>query len=368
MFTWHRTIPFEKNSQRNEEWTLFQEKVFKKKYNVCVSLGKLLDIVALQKNVVANFEENLIITRKTRNKLYSSKLIEVKNCLICKSRNRTEADFTIYNAQYVQCIKCHHYYLKSTPDPYQLEEIYTRDKGYQKEYIDPKTTNFRVNKVALPKAEWAVESFKKIYGYRPKSILDVGAGSGHFVQACKKLGLKADGIDISDIGRKFCRDNFGFDLINKDFIQSWNELEDYDIVSFWGVIEHISNPMKMLQTSTMIRRGKKRMILASVPRWDCLGTTIQQIYNENIIRHLDPLGHINCFTDSSIATAFHINKIEIKAAWYFGMDIYELFVQLGYQSKNMNFVNQMRKKIPIIQNTIDGALLSDEIALVGTVG
>ena len=61
-------------------------------------------------------------------------------------------------------------------------------------------------------------------------------------------------------------------------------------------------------------------------------------FPKSIVRHLDPLDHIQCFSDSSLATSFILSNYEIFSGWYYGMDIYELFSQLAYNYQNDNFL------------------------------
>ena len=89
-----------------------------------------------------------------------------------------------------------------------------------------------------------IKHFEKVYGRKPKAILDVGAGSGHFVYACKQLGIRADGIELSNSGRQFSKNVFGVELMDADFYSQWEQFSDYEVISFWGVIEHTPFPTK----------------------------------------------------------------------------------------------------------------------------
>jgi len=77
------------------------------------------------------------------------------------------------------------------------------------------------------------------------------------------------------------------------------------------------------------------------------------------------LGHINCFTDSSLSTAFLKSNLDIAAAWYFGMDAYELMMQISNQFKGNQILRDMGEYIPPFQSGLDLARMSDGMALVG---
>ena len=263
---------------------------------------------------------------------------------------------------YVQCLKCSHVFVRRIPDKAQIEKFYAQSEGYQKTYADAKTAEKRLREIAKPKLLWLVGHFEKLYGRSPKKILDVGAGSGHFVKACKDLGIEADGLEISQSGREFCKKVFGFELINKDFVKKWRDFKNYDVITFWGVIEHVPYPMEMLAVASKII-ARNGLVVAEVPRWNSLSTVIQGVFPESIIRHLDPLGHINCFTDESLVRAFSLNKLDISAAWYFGMDAYELIMQLANYLEDDAIIEKLKSLIPDFQKNVDLALLSDEMAV-----
>ena len=58
-----------------------------------------------------------------------------------------------------------------------------------------------------------------------------------------------------------------------------------------------------------------------------LSSHIQTDLKYNIIRHLDPLGHIHVFSEKSMCKMLLDNDLTPKFAWYFGMDGYETIVQ-----------------------------------------
>lgn len=367
MREWLRIVPFEAKNIQVETWISKDPKA-ERRYNVEVTLGKPIDILSLKLNMIENFSAKVTQIRDSRISLFKKKdnLERVNLCPICKTQMRDNRPIlNVYGARYHQCKNCSHYFVIERPTRKALEDFYSKDSHYQSTYADKRTTKTRVQQVAIPKAKWIIKQFERIYGRKPKSILDVGGGSGHFVYACRNLGIMADGIEISENGRRFCKKNFGFELINKDFREEWKAFTNYEVITFLGVIEHVPYPLEMLKAASMTLVGKEGLIAVEVPRWNCFSTAIQTEFFHSIVRHLDPLGHINSFTDSSLATAFEICKFEIVAAWYFGMDTYELVTQLSYLLNNNKVIRDIGKCIPAFQNAIDLAKLSDEMVFVG---
>jgi 2-polyprenyl-3-methyl-5-hydroxy-6-metoxy-1,4-benzoquinol methylase len=363
---WSRIIPFESKNQQEEIW-IYKDSESEKRYNVEVTLGKPIDILSLKLNMIEDFGRSMSEIRDSRILLFKNDNLErVKLCPICEREIGDAKDvFNVYGAKYVQCKCCLHYFVKGRPTKEALEEFYSKDGHYQSTYADKRTMEARIQQVAIPKAKWIIHHFERIYGRKPKSILDVGAGSGHFVRACKSLGVTAMGVELSKVGRDFCKENFGFELIDKDFVDEWRLFRDYEVITFLGVIEHVPHPVKMLNAASMIFSGKKGLVVAEVPRWDCLSTSVQSVFPNSVVRHLEPFGHINCFTDSSLATTFKASNFDIVGAWYFGMDAYELTTQLSYSLNENKIIQKMKECIPKFQDRLDLAKLSDEMMFVG---
>jgi len=363
---WSRVVPFESQKKQEEVWVC-KDAQTQKRYNVEVTFGKPVDILSLKLNMVEEFKANLARIRDSRVALFKKgNLQRVNLCPICGCGTKQMPEvFRVYGARYIYCEKCRHFFCMDIPTKKSLEDFYANDKCYQSTYADKKTAQIRVRQVAMPKAEWVVRQFARLYGRKPKAILDIGAGSGHFVYACKKLGIPAAGVELSKTGRIFCKENFNFELLNLDFAQGWSVFRGYEIITFWGIIEHVPHPMNMLKAASMALKAKEGLIAVEVPRWHSFSTAVQGAFPDAIARHLDPLGHINCFTDSSLATAFVKNNFDLVAAWYFGMDAYELVMQMSHLLHEPKVIQKMGKYIPAFQDRLDLSRLSDEMVFAG---
>lgn len=369
MIEWRRETPFEQRPEQTETW-ICREDGDEQRFDVHVTLGKPVDILSLKLNMTEDYARHVDACRRSREALYGGGPLEtLKTCPICASPSHgLPPVLTVYHARYIQCPGCGHYYVPARPGRAALDAFYAGDRNYQSTYADPRTTQTRIEQVALPKARWVTAQYERLYGRKPESLLDVGAGSGHFVKACRDLGYRADGVELSEFGRSFAKDNFGIAIINKDFIAEWESLTGYEVITFWGVIEHVPQPLAMLEAA---RRSLERLesgqglVAAEVPRWDCLGTAVQAYFASTVVRHLDPLGHINVFSDRSLATAFRRAGFRVDAAWYFGMDAYELVTQTAHALGEDRALEILGPAIPGWQEQVDRAKLADEMVFAG---
>lgn len=362
---WQRITPFESNKTQQETW-ICRGPNYHKKHSVEVTLGKEIDILSLKINFLEDFDKKVSSTKISRTSTFQSEdnLEKVNACPICEhSSIDSESILNIYGACYHKCSVCSHYFLLYRPTDDYLNNFYKTNTEYQSTYADKRTLDTRIEQVVIPKVKYVLRQYKKKYGRSPKSIVDVGAGSGHFVYACRKLGISCEGVEISDSGRAFCRNNFNIDLHDINFLEKAKEF-NCDIITFWGLIEHIPTPVEMLKAS-QIALNNEGMIVAEVPRWDCLSTAIHTILPGSVIRHLDPMDHIQCFSDTSLATAFTLSGYEIVSAWYFGMDAFELVTQISYFLNDNKVIDKMRKKLSVLQERLDMSKLSDFVIFTG---
>jgi hypothetical protein len=105
------------------------------------------------------------------------------------------------------------------------------------------------------------------------------------------------------------------------------------------------------------------MLVVEVPRVDSLSTVAQTMSGAVVARHMDPTSHINGFSDESLMTMLIQGGFKPVAAWYFGMDIYELLVQIALRKNDVTILESMTDFIPRLQQTIDLGRQCDDIII-----
>jgi hypothetical protein len=242
---WYREQHFNfEGSNRSERWVFRSENNAKKEYEIILTLGKKTDILSLKKNVLSDLKKQVEYFSKTRKQLYLPGNTElVKECPICRNSIKdSDERVNIYGAQYNQCRKCTHVYVINRPYKKTISDFYSSNVNYASTYTDKSLISFRVKNIALPWVEWVEKTYKAIYGFRPKRILDIGSGAGHFVYACRKLGIEAEGVELSEHSRKFAKEYFDLELYDIDFVENASKFKNFDVVTFWGLLEHPFEP------------------------------------------------------------------------------------------------------------------------------
>ncbi len=95
--------------------------------------------------------------------------------------------------------------------------------------------------------------------WQPSSVLDFGAGEGQLVEAFRALGLRADGVEPSTLGRLAARERHGLELA-----ASLPDDGGYDLVTALHVLEHVSDPVASL-CRLRACAGRPAILFAEVP-------------------------------------------------------------------------------------------------------
>ena len=366
---WLKTTKLTQEGSRDSETWIRKEKDTVETFDVDLYLGKKTDLISLKKNIVSSIEKNVKYYKETRTKLFEGKDMElVTECPVCgKDSKDVELKSVIFGAKYSQCSKCSHVYLSERPNKKSISNFYLNDVTYAATYTDKSAAESRLNAIAVPWLKWTIEVYEKQYGKKPGKILDIGSGAGHFVEACRREGIEANGIELSESSREFAKNVWGIELDGRDFFEVAKEYEGYDIITFWGLLEHTPNPGALVEAAHSVVSKSKNggMVISKLPRWNSLSSAVQRLSTDSVIRHLDPMGHIMAFTDSSAAEVYYRNGFKPVAAWYYGMDIYETLMQIGNQIGSYNHLTKTGPLQMELQQFLDEVRFSDGLTIVG---
>ena len=108
------------------------------------------------------------------------------------------------------------------------------------------------------------------------SHLDIGCGTGEFLNACKKAGFKAKGVEPSEKARNKAIANYGLPISKDPSLLQYKDSE-FDSISMWHSLEHITELNDTILQINRILKPNGKLIIA-VPNhksWDA------KYYKEN---------------------------------------------------------------------------------------
>lgn len=343
------------------------------------TFSKSLESIAEIKQAFSSDNDVLLAKAKGINKSYANQTFRIE-CKTCRSHiNRDKVDFRNHGIEYIVCENCGH-----------LNGIYEDSKDFcHKLYADDGGSNYsqnytndysaRINNIYLPKVDFLYSSLveeKSIDG-KNISIFDFGCGGGHFVNAAKQRGIKAQGFDISKdliyLASEAFRDIYGTDcdspfLLVNDEAELLEKLitSEATVVSFIGVLEHLQHPLRFFEA---FKSSKSKYLYFSVPLFS-LSCMIENVFPNIFPRQLSG-GHTHLYSHSSLQ--YILNKYSFReiSSWHFGTDAMDLrrsmivsMLKNGCSERMLKiFQNDLfsTEMLNQIQETIDTHLAASEV-------
>ncbi|MBU1131461.1 class I SAM-dependent methyltransferase [Patescibacteria group bacterium] len=178
----------------------------------------------------------------TTGKVYAH-LVKKINCMLCESPDYTVL-FTKNGFDFVRCNKCGHIYV----NPQLSEESITAH------YNDnSKTTKLCQNYLSSKKSmELRSKLYKDFFsklkeGIPGGNILDIGCSMGQFLKMGKDLGYEVLGLELNEEAAQRAKKKFGVPVERKLLEECSFDDNSFDIISMFGVIEHLPNPVEVIK-------------------------------------------------------------------------------------------------------------------------
>ncbi len=252
---------------------------------------------------------------------------DIKNVLVAK-------DYTV-SGETFQISECNGCSLRFTQDIPDAEGIISYYKS--EEYISHTDTSKGlvnrlyqiVRKRTLRKKRKLVE---KTTGIKNGQLLDVGSGTGAFVNEMKQNGWQVTGLEPDDGARNVAKKLYNIELDDiKKFYQF--PAKSYDAITLWHVLEHVHELSDyVLQLKNLLKENGKLFI--AVPNYTSKDASI---YKECWAAY-DVPRHLYHFSPRSIQVLMEkhgLNLLGYKPMWY--DSFYISMLSSKYKNGKTNF-------------------------------
>lgn len=365
MTQWHRHTPFSADHGREweERWVYSADGNACRSFDVRVRAGKPLDVLKLKGVDLGEVRDYADFLKGTSARLYGAgaDIRRLPDCPLCRATlDGAAVELAVFGVPYVRCSRCGHVGVGARPLPTVLDEIFAESETHSSAYIDHSAIETRMTQIIAPKLDWCMEHFQGRNRRLPQSVLDVGAGGGHFLAGAVRRSMAVEGFEKSRASRAFAREAFDLELREDDFLSA--DGTPVDLITYWGLLEYVAQPRDFI-AAALRRLTSDGMLVVEVPRVDSLGTLVQGMEGAVVARHMDPTTHVNGFTDASLCTALVEEGFIPVAAWYFGMDAYETCVQAALRANDPGLFEAFADFIPVIQQALDRGRQCDDIII-----
>lgn len=207
-------------------------------------------------------------------------------CPICNSVETTFFGLRTAFAYY-RCHLCLHLFLSPFPSDRKLNKLYSGDYEFK---VDE--TSLRRFKLV---ARNVIGEFMQM-NPSGKTLLDIGAGYGTFVEVAISDGLDAVGIEPAKNLYKIANSRLKGKIFHHDldaFIKTNNET--YDFISLIHVIEHVKQPERFLKTVLTLLKPNGVLYIETPNSYSHLANVEKENYT-----FLTPPDHINLFSKLSL--------------------------------------------------------------------
>ena len=147
----------------------------------------------------------------------------------------------VWPAQQVVCKRCGMIFTNPQPTSATLKDFYESDLAYQSD--DDSSRYFRHQQLEFIRSHASKDC---------RSVFDIGASNGAFLDIAKSKGYVVTGVEPSSAGVQEAERKFGIRMaegfFDRKFVGSCKER--YDIVTIRHVLEHIRNPVPFLRLAT----------------------------------------------------------------------------------------------------------------------
>jgi SAM-dependent methyltransferase len=350
------------STDSEETWELREDDRIVASFPIRVRLGKALDVMRMRGQSGEQLHEWTAQVRDAIHALYAPNAPRriARVCPCCGSSAGQSAAH-IHGVAYRRCGVCSHLFVHEQPSPEALNRMFGESDDYTREYASRESLDQRLKEIVAPKLEWLRATYQAHYKCNPRSVVDVGAGGGHFVACARRAGLAADGYEINQAAVAFAKWALGVELKCDNFLAAAAGSDGEDVVTFWGLLEYTPEPARFVAAARRRLAPDGGMLIIEVPRADAFGSAVQMQFPDSVWRHLAPSSHVNVFSDASLATLLHDNGFRPVAAWYFGMDFYELLCQATARLKDDRILSELGALIAPMQAALDAAEFVDDL-------
>jgi 2-polyprenyl-3-methyl-5-hydroxy-6-metoxy-1,4-benzoquinol methylase len=276
-------------------------------------------------------------------------------CPVCNNGNinplLTVKDHSVSKEEFVvwQCSNCTLRFTQDVPDENNIGRYYKSE-----DYISHTNTDKGfVNKAYQKVRDYTLQQKAKLIieetGQDRGSLLDIGSGTGAFLNTMKEKGWQVKGVEPDEDARRLAKQLYGLSI---DGPASINELSDqsFDAITLWHVLEHVHHLHEYVEQLKRLLKPQGKLFIA-VPNYQSKDAAAYRLY----WAAYDVPRHLYHFSPKSIDVLMqqHGLKIEKQKPMWFD-SFYISMLSSKYKNGKTNYpaavINGIKSNLAALAN------------------
>ena len=193
-------------------------------------------------------------------------MIQISSCQVCGSEDLSlhmkTTDFSISKEHFTlnKCQNCGFVFTQNPPSESSIGKYYESE-----DYISHSNTK----KGLINRIYHVVRNLMLAKKYRlirrlnrSKEILDIGSGTGYFLDYMKGNGYRTLGIEPDDKARNHGIETFGLEILPPSQLMDNSITTQFSFISMWHVLEHLYEPEKYMDRIRQLLKDDGYLIVA----------------------------------------------------------------------------------------------------------
>ena len=247
-------------------------------------------------------------------------------------------DYSVSSEEFQLLVNNEFGYLETSPQP-SSEKLpkYYKSEDYIS-HTDTKRNLFEklyhfIRGISLKRKLKLINSFSS----EDKKLLDVGCGTGDFLQIAQQNNWTVSGIEPNDDARQIANSKTNKSVYNIEKLLEFPK-QGFDVITLWHVLEHLPNLDEQVSILKSLLKENGRLIIA-VPNYKSYDAK----YYKNFWAAFDVPRHLWHFSQESISTLFSKENMKVVKTHPMKFDSYYVsLLSEKYKSGWMNIFNAFR--------------------------
>ena len=281
--------------------------------------------------------------------------IHYDQCPVCHSGDIhplfTATDYTVSHEDFTiwQCGQCNLRFTQDVPDAASIGRYYKSEDYISHTNTSKGLTNKlyqRVRKYTLEqKANLIINGTGTVKG----SLLDVGCGTGAFLNVMKSKGWEVEGIEPDEDARKIANELYGIEVQEPAGFYNFPH-GFFDAITLWHVMEHVHDlHLYIEQLKNLLTQSGK--LYVAVPNYESLDGNIYRSF----WAAYDVPRHLYHFSPRSVEVLMKQHGLKLvakKPMWFdsFYISLLSSKYRLGKTKYLSAFINGLRSNITALAN------------------